>query len=59
MTVKDTDRMKKKSSFWAFAVAAFVIITMVAYLIFALTLADHMQSDPVPAAPTDKAKPSM
>ncbi|HSF68403.1 MAG TPA: hypothetical protein VLA67_13355 [Nitrospiraceae bacterium] len=51
--------MKKKSSFWAFAVAAFVIITMVAYLIFALTLADHMQSDPVPAAPTDKAKPSM
>jgi hypothetical protein len=46
--VKDTDRMKNKPSFWTYAVAAFAIIIMVAYMIFALTLADHMQSDSAP-----------
>ena len=40
--------MKNKPSFWTYAVAAFAIIIMVAYMIFALTLADHMQSDSAP-----------
>ena len=41
--------MKKTSSLWMLAAGAFALIAMVAYLFFALTLADHMQPDPVPA----------
>jgi hypothetical protein len=44
--------MKKTPSLWMLAAGAFALIAMVAYLFFALTLADHMQPDPIPA---DKA----
>jgi hypothetical protein len=57
--VEDIERMKNKPSFLVLALAVFAVITMVAYLIFALTLADHMQSDPVPAIPAEATKPAM
>jgi len=47
--------MKNTPSFWMLAAMALALIAMVAYLFFALTLADHMQPDP---APTDKATPT-
>jgi hypothetical protein len=51
--------MKKRPSFWMLALGAFALIAMIAYLFFALTLADHMEPYPIPddkAAPT---KPAM
>jgi hypothetical protein len=57
--VEEIERMKNKPSFLVLALAVFAVITMVAYLIFALTLADHMQSDPVPANPAETTKPAM
>ena len=41
--------MKKRPSLWMLAAGAFALIAMIAYLFFALTLADHMQPDPIPA----------
>ena len=41
--------MKKTPSLWMLAAGAFALIAMVAYLFFALTLADHMRPDPIPA----------
>jgi hypothetical protein len=55
LTAADLDRMKNAPSFWMLAAMALALIAMVAYLFFALTLADHMQPDPVPA---DKAAPT-
>ena len=58
MTVGDVDRMKKRPSLWMLAAGAFALIAMIAYLFFALTLADHMEPYPVPedkAAPTKSA----
>ena len=58
MTAKDIDRMKKRPSLWMLAAGAFALIAMIAYLFFALTLADHMEPYPVPddkAAPTKSA----
>jgi hypothetical protein len=52
VTAEGIDRMKKTPSLWMLAAGAFALIAMVAYLFFALTLADHMQPDPIPA---DKA----
>jgi hypothetical protein len=49
LTSKDIDRMKNKPSLWMLAAGALALIAMVAYLFFALTLADHMQPDPIPA----------
>ena len=58
MTAEDIDRMKKRPSLWMLAAGAFALIAMIAYLFFALTLADHMEPYPVPddkAAPTKSA----
>ena len=41
--------MKQTPSLWMLAAGAFALIAMVAYLFFALTLADHMRPDPIPA----------
>jgi hypothetical protein len=49
LTSKDIDRMKNKPSLWMLTAGAIALIAMVAYLFFALTLADHMQPDPIPA----------
>jgi hypothetical protein len=40
--------MKKKPSLLMLALGAFALIAMIAYLFFALTLADHMEPYPVP-----------
>jgi hypothetical protein len=40
--------MKKKPSLWMLAAGAFALIAMIAYLLFALTLAEHMEPYPVP-----------
>ena len=55
MTAEDIDRMKKRPSLWMLAAGAFALIAMIAYLFFALTLADHMEPYP---APEDKAAPT-
>ena len=52
MTTEHIDRRKNKSSLWMLVAGALALAAMVAYLFFALTLADHMQPDP---APTGKA----
>ena len=40
--------MKNKPSLWILAAGTIALIVMGAYLFFALTLADHMQLDPIP-----------
>jgi hypothetical protein len=40
--------MKKRPSLLMFALGAFALIAMIAYLFFALTLADHMEPYPIP-----------
>jgi hypothetical protein len=58
VTAEDVDRMKNRPSLWMLAVGAFAFIAIIAYLFFALTLADHMEPYPVPedkAAPTKSA----
>ena len=50
--------MKKRPSLWMLAAGAFALIAMIAYLFFALTLADHWEPYPIPddkAAPTKSA----
>jgi len=41
--------MKNVPSLWMLAAVAFAFVAMIAYLFFALTLADHMRPDPIPA----------
>ncbi len=48
MTAEDIDRVKTKPSLWMLAVGAVTLIAMIAYLFFALTLAEHMEPYPVP-----------
>jgi hypothetical protein len=48
LTAADIDRMKNKPSLWMLAAGAFAFIAIMAYLIFALTLAEHMEPYPVP-----------
>ena len=55
MTGEGVNRMKKRPSLWMLAAGAFALIAMIAYLFFALTLADHMEPYP---APEDKAAPT-
>jgi hypothetical protein len=40
--------MKNPPSLWMLAAGAFAFIAIMAYLIFALTLAEHMEPYPVP-----------
>jgi len=47
--------MKNRPSLWMLAAGAFAFIAIIAYLFFALTLADHMEPVPVPS---DKAAPT-
>ena len=51
--------MKNKPSLWMLAAGAFAFIAMMAYLIFALTLADHMQPIPVPQDKGEVTKPGL
>ena len=51
--------MKKRPSLWMFALGAFALIAMIAYLFFALTLADHMEPYPVPEDKAAPTKPAM
>jgi hypothetical protein len=53
---KDFDRMKNKPSLWMIATGAFAFLAIAAYLFFALTLADHWGSAPVPADKTEAPK---
>jgi hypothetical protein len=48
--------MKNRPSLWMLAVGAFAFIAIIAYLFFALTLADHM-GPPYPT-PENKAAPT-
>lgn len=59
MTAEGIDRMKNKPSIWMLAAGAFALLTMAAYLFFALTLADHMQPDPIPASKGAATQPPM
>ncbi|MDZ4853275.1 MAG: hypothetical protein SGJ26_00170 [Nitrospirota bacterium] len=40
--------MKNRPSLWMLAVGAFALLAMIAYLFFALTLAEHWEPYPVP-----------
>ena len=42
MTAEGIARMKNKPSLWMLAAGAFAFIAIIAYLIFALTLAEHL-----------------
>ena len=55
----DVDRMKKRPSLWMLAAGAFALIAIIAYLFFALTLADHMEPYPVPEDKAAPTKPAM
>jgi hypothetical protein len=57
--VGDVDRMKKRPSLWMLALGAFALIAIIAYLFFALTLADHMEPYPVPDDKAAQTKPAM
>ena len=48
MTTENIDRRKNKSSLWMLVAGVLALAAMVAYLFFALTLADHMEPYPVP-----------
>lgn len=50
--------MTNKPSLWMLAAGTFALLPMAAYLIFALTLADHMKSDLVPPDKTGLPTPS-
>jgi hypothetical protein len=56
LTAEDIDRVKTKPSLWMFAVGAFALIAMIAYLFFALTLAEHMEPYSVPEDKTAASK---
>ena len=45
---EDIDLMKNPPSLWMLAVGAFALIAMIAYLFFALTLAEHWEPYPIP-----------
>jgi len=51
--------MKSKPSLWMIAAGAFALIAMIAYLFFALTLAEHMEPYPVPEDKTAATKSAM
>lgn len=51
--------MKNTPSLWMLAAGAFALLTMAAYLFFALTLADHMEPDPIPASKGAATLPPM
>jgi len=59
VTAEGIDRMKNTPSFWMLAAGAVALLTMAAYLFFALTLADHMQPDPIPASKGAATQPPM
>lgn len=59
MTAEAIDRMKNTPSLWMLAAGAFALLTMAAYLFFALTLADHMEPDPIPASKGAATQPPM
>jgi hypothetical protein len=48
-----------KPSLWMLAVGAFALLAMVAYLFFALTLAEHMEPYPIPDDKTASPKPAV
>jgi hypothetical protein len=56
---KDFDRMKSKPSLWMIVAGTFAFLAMAAYLFFALTLADHLQSAPVPQDKPPTTNPPM
>ena len=51
--------MKNKPSLWMLAAVAFALVAIVAYLFFALTLAEHMEPYPVPEDKPAATKPAM
>ena len=51
--------MKNRPSLWMLAAGAFAFIAIVAYLIFALTLAEHMEPYPVPEDKAATTKSAM
>jgi type VI protein secretion system component VasF len=51
--------MKNKPSLWMLAAGAFALLAMVAYLFFALTLAEHMEPYPAPEDKAAATKPAM
>lgn len=59
MIAEDIDRMKNTPSLWMLAAGAFAVIAMVAYLFFALTLADHWETAPLPPDKAEATKSPM
>jgi len=59
LTAEDIDCMKNKPSLWMLAAGAFALIAMIAYLLFALTLAEHMEPYPVPEDKAAATKSAM
>jgi hypothetical protein len=51
--------MKNTPSLWMLAAGAFALITVIAYLFFALTLAEHMEPYPVPPDKAPTTNPAM
>jgi hypothetical protein len=51
--------MNSKPSLWMLAAGAFALIALVAYLFFALTLAEHMEPYPVPEDKATTTKPAI
>jgi hypothetical protein len=59
LTAEDIDRVKNRPSLWMIAAGTFALLAMVAYLFFALTLADHMQPAPVPQEKAPTTNPAL
>jgi hypothetical protein len=59
MTTEGIDHMKNKPSFFMLAAGAFALMAMIAYLFFALMLADHWETAPVPPNKAETTKPPM
>jgi hypothetical protein len=59
VTTENIDRMKNKSSLWMLVAGALALAAMIAYLFFALTLADHMRPDPIPPGKAAAAQSAM
>ena len=59
MTAGDIARVKNTPSLWMLATGAFAFIAIIAYLIFALTLAEHMEPYPVPEDKAAATKPGV
>jgi len=59
LTAEDIDHMKNKRLLWMLAGGAIAFLLLVAYWMFALTLADLMQPDLVPPGKASATQSAM